>query len=350
MTWVLLVRGAMFKTVLVTGGAGFIGSHIVVRLLEIGVDVIIFDNFNNSDKSIIDRIEKITHRRPNCIEGDVRDRFALAQLFRNYPINAVIHLAGLKAVDESERKPLVYYDTNVNGSLSLFEAMDNAGVYNLVFSSSATVYGHHDCMQYRESMMTLPMNVYGRTKLIVEDMLRDLKRGSPLWHIASLRYFNPVGAHASGLIGENPSGIPHNLMPFIAQVATGQREKLYIFGDDYPTPDGTCLRDYIHVDDLAHGHICALNAIQHQEDLMILNLGTGKAYSVLDMVLAFEKNSGRTIPYEIVARREGDLAAYYADPALASDMIGWVAHHDLDRMCLDMWRWQVMSTGGDLER
>jgi UDP-glucose 4-epimerase len=336
----------MHGTVLVTGGAGYIGSHTVVRLLDAGATVVVFDNLCNSNPVVIDRIEAIAGKRPDFVEGDIRDRKALARVFHNHPITAVIHFAGLKAVGESESEPLKYYDNNVTGSLVLFEEMARAAVRTLVFSSSATVYGDPGYVQYREDTPLAPVNVYGRTKLMVEDILRDLKKAQPEWRIALLRYFNPVGAHESGLIGEDPSGIPNNLMPFVAQVAVGKREKVSVFGNDYPTPDGTGLRDYIHVEDLAAGHLAALDALRQEAGIITVNLGTGRPYSVLEMIAAFERASGKKIPYRIVARRPGDLAEYYADPSLAKEILGWQARCDIDRMCQDTWRWQVMNPEG----
>jgi len=327
--------------ILVTGGTGYIGSHTVAQLLSAGATVIIFDNLCNSKRNVIDRIETISGKRPHFIEGDVRDREALKELFSLHSIDSVIHFAGLKAVGESEAEPLKYYDNNVSGSITLFEEMEKASVHKLVFSSSATVYGDPGYTQFNEKTPLAPVNVYGRTKLMVEDTLRDLRKSNPDWSVALLRYFNPVGAHESGLIGEDPSGTPNNLMPFVAQVAEGRREQLSIFGNDYPTPDGTGLRDYIHVEDLAAGHLAALNALKKESKLITVNLGTGRPYSVLDMVTAFEKASGQNIPYQIVARRPGDLAEYYADPSLAKNLLGWEAKHDIERMCQDTWRWQI---------
>lgn len=339
-------RVNMLETVLVTGGTGYIGSHTVVQLLNAGMDIVIFDNLCNSNRIVVDRIEAITGRRPDFVEGDIRDRMALRQVLHNYSINAVIHFAGLKAVDESEATPLKYYDNNVTGSLILFEEMAKAGVHNLVFSSSATVYGAHGIVQYREEMPLAPVNVYGRTKLMVEDILRDLSKSQSKWRIALLRYFNPVGAHESGLIGEDPSGIPNNLMPFIAQVAMGKREKLQVFGNDYPTPDGTGLRDYIHVEDLAAGHLAALEILRQEATIITINLGTGRPYSVLEMIATFERVSGKHIPYQMAARRLGDLAEYYAEPSLALKVLGWTAKYDIDRMCQDTWRWQKNNPEG----
>ncbi|MGR8941284.1 MAG: UDP-glucose 4-epimerase GalE [Gammaproteobacteria bacterium] len=336
----------MSAKVLVTGGAGYIGSHTVVQLLNAGVSVIIFDSLCNSKRIVIDRIEAITGRRPDFVEGDIRDREALQQVFKDHSISGVIHFAGLKAVGESEAEPLRYFDNNVSGSIILLEEMARAGVHTLVFSSSATVYGDPGFVQYREDTPLAPVNVYGRSKLMVEEILRDLKKAQPEWRIALLRYFNPVGAHESGLIGEDPSGIPNNLMPFIAQVAVGKREKLAVFGNDYPTPDGTGLRDYIHVEDLASGHLAALDVLQQDSLLITINLGTGRPYSVLEMISAFERASGKSIPYQIVSRRAGDLAEYYAEPSLAKEVLGWTAHLDIDRMCQDTWRWQKNNPEG----
>ncbi len=332
--------------VLVTGGCGYIGSHTVVRLLEAGAEVVIFDNLCNSKAAVIDRIERIAGKGPDLVIGDLRDKRAVQELFAYHHIDAVIHFAGLKAVGESEEKPLLYYDNNVTGSVVLFEEMARAGVRRLIFSSSATVYGNPECVRYREDMPVAPINVYGRTKLMVEDILRDVQKTHPRWSVALLRYFNPVGAHSSGLIGEDPNGVPNNLMPYIAQVAVGKREKLRVFGGDYPTRDGTGLRDYIHVDDLARGHIAALAALWAEPKVLTVNLGTGKPYSVLEMVAAFEKASGKAISWEVVARRAGDLPEYYADPGLAETLLGWRAAHGIDRMCEDAWRWQQKNPDG----
>jgi UDP-glucose 4-epimerase len=333
-------------TILVTGGTGYIGSHMTVQLLDAGASVVIIDNLCNSKRKVIDRIEAITGKRPAFVAGDIRDRKVLQETFRNYPINAVMHFAGLKAVGESEAEPFKYFDNNVTGSIVLFEEMARAGIRTLVFSSSATVYNNPGHAQYREDAPLAPINVYGRTKLMVEDILRELHRTQPEWRIALLRYFNPVGAHESGLIGEDPSGIPNNLMPFIAQVAIGRREKLMVFGNDYPTPDGTGLRDYIHVEDLAAGHLATLRVLNEQGGIITVNLGTGRPSSVLEMVAAFEKASGKRIPYQVVARRAGDLAECYAEPALAWEVLHWRAQHDIDRMCLDTWRWQTTNPSG----
>lgn len=324
--------------ILVTGGAGYIGSHAVVELLGAGYDVRIVDNLSNSKPSIIGRIGEIAGRRPEFVEADVRDAGAMRAALDG--CTAVIHFAGLKAVGESVSDPLHYYDNNVCGSVALFSAMVATGVRTLVFSSSATVYGNPGVAQFREDMPLSPVNPYGRTKLMIEDVLRDLAAADKTWRIALLRYFNPVGAHPSGLIGEDPNDIPNNLMPFVAQVAVGRREHLSIFGDDYPTPDGTGIRDYIHVVDLAQGHLAALQALERGPGVLTLNLGTGRGHSVLEMIHAFERASGRPVPYRVVARRPGDLAEYYADPALAGQVLGWKAQRGIDAMCRDAWRWQ----------
>ncbi len=315
-------------------------------MLEAGALVIVLDNLCNSKREVINRIETITGRRPEFVVGDIRDRALLRSVFNNHKLDAVIHFAGLKAVGESEAEPLKYYDNNVSGSVLLLEEMARAGVKTIVFSSSATVYGNPGVVQYTENTPLKPVNVYGRTKLMVEEVLRDLKKSDAAWQIALLRYFNPVGAHHSGLIGEDPNGIPNNLMPFVAQVAVGKREKLAVFGNDYPTPDGTGVRDYIHVDDLAAGHLAALECLEQKSEIVTVNLGTGRPCSVLEMVKAFEAAADKTIPYEIQSRRPGDLAQYYAEPSLAREMLGWEAKLDLERMCADTWRWQSMNPIG----
>lgn len=336
----------MTQHILVTGGTGYIGSHTVVQLLEAGNKVVILDNLCNSNREVVNRIEQITGKRPDLVVGDIRERAILRSLFANQTIDAVIHFAGLKAVGESVAEPLKYYDNNVSGSIVLFEEMARANVKTLVFSSSATVYGDPGVVQYTEDLPLKPVNVYGRTKLMVEDILRDLKNADQAWRIALLRYFNPVGAHESGMIGEDPSGIPNNLMPFVAQVAVGKRAKLAVFGNDYPTPDGTGKRDYIHVDDLAAGHLAALKALNQSPETLTVNLGTGRPYSVLEMVNAFANTSGRPVPFDIAPRRPGDLPEYYAEPSLAKALLGWEAEHDIDRMCADTWRWQSMNPLG----
>lgn len=326
--------------ILVTGGAGFIGSHACVALMAAGYAVTVVDNLSNSQLSVLGRVERIAGRRPVFFEGDVRDKDLLRQVFAKGPVDAVIHFAGLKAVGESVQKPLQYYDCNVGGTLSLCEVMVEAGVKTLVFSSSATVYGDPASVPIREDFPRSATNPYGTSKLMIEDILADLSKSDPDWRIARLRYFNPVGAHESGLIGEAPSGIPNNLMPYVAQVANGQRERLSVFGGDYPTPDGTGVRDYIHVMDLAEGHVAALDYLLREKGVFTVNLGTGRGYSVLDMVHAFEKASGRPVPYTVVPRRAGDIAACYADPALAEALLGWKARRGIDEMCRDAWRWQ----------
>ena len=329
--------------ILVTGGAGFIGSHTVVELLLAGYEVLVVDNLCNSKPSVLDRIEHIAGRRPEFVNADIRDRQSLHVLFSSHRFDAVIHFAGLKAVGESVAQPLRYYDNNVHGSMVLFETMAMAGVKTVVFSSSATVYGVPHALPIREDFPLSATNPYGRNKLIIEEILRDIAHADASWHIALLRYFNPVGAHASGLIGEDPNGIPNNLMPYIAKVAEGTLAKLSIFGGDYPTHDGTGVRDYIHVVDLARGHIEALKKLQTSPGVLTANLGTGQGYSVLDVVHAFEAESGRKVPYEIVDRRPGDIAACYADPSLARKLLGWQARHGLNEMCRDAWRWQSIS-------
>ncbi len=332
--------------ILVTGGTGYIGSHTVVELLAAGQDVLILDNYANSSPKVLERIADISGRRPAFSEGDIRDADGLRALFAAHRIEAVIHFAGLKAVGESVEQPLTYYDNNVNGTLCLLQAMRQAGVRRLVFSSSATVYGDPHHVPIREDFPLQATNPYGRSKLMVEEMLRDLQRAEADWQIAILRYFNPVGAHPSGLIGENPNGIPNNLMPFVAQVAVGKRAQLSVFGNDYPTPDGTGVRDYIHVVDLAQGHLAALAALARSGQSLTVNLGTGQGYSVLDMVRAFEAASGRPVPYQIVARRAGDIATCYADPQLAGELLGWQAGRGISEMCADAWRWQSMNPDG----
>jgi len=328
--------------ILVTGGAGFIGAHTCVELAAAGMPYLIFDNFSNSSPQVLARIARITGQTAPCVEGDVRDGQALARVFAQHPISAVIHFAGLKAVGESVAQPLRYFEHNVGGTLALVQAMRAAAVYTLVFSSSATVYQESDVQPLRESFALGASNPYGRSKLWVEHMLADLDAAEPLrWRLARLRYFNPAGAHESGLIGEAPRGVPNNLVPYIAQVAAGQRARLQIFGSDWPTPDGTGQRDYIHVCDLAQGHLAVLRHLrQQQPGLLTLNLGTGSPTSVLEMVAAFERASGRAVPYDIVARRAGDIAQSWTDPACAEQTLGWKATHDVARICRDAWRWQ----------
>lgn len=334
------------STVLVTGGAGYIGSHTVLLLLEAGHQVIVLDNLANSTRESLRRVALITGKEAEFINGDIRDVVLLDQIFAGHNIDAVIHFAGLKAVGESVAQPMRYYDCNVVGSLKLFEAMDRAGVKTLVFSSSATVYGDPASVPIREDFPLSATNPYGASKLHIEQMLRDIHAADSAWNIALLRYFNPVGAHESGQIGEDPSGIPNNLMPFIAQVAVGKRERLSVFGGDYKTPDGTGVRDYIHVMDLAEGHMKAVDALSLKGGLITVNLGTGKGYSVLDMVKAFEAASGCTVSYDIVERRPGDVAVCYADPAEAKKQLGWEATRGLSDMCQDHWRWQKNNPEG----
>ena len=333
-------------TILVTGGTGYIGSHTVVQLLEAGHEVLVLDNLCNSKAQVIDRITKIAGKAPGFIEGDVRDRALLKQLFAKHTIETVIHFAGLKSVAECGQKPLLYYDNNVSGSIVLFEEMKNAGIKSIVFSSSATVYGEPVFLPYTETHPLKPINVYGHSKLMVEQVLQDLAFSDRAWRVALLRYFNPVGAHHSGLIGEDPAGIPNNLMPFVAQVAVGKRAKLSVFGDDYDTKDGTGVRDYIHVDDLASGHLAALQYLQKNQGVLTVNLGTGQGTSVFELIHAFEKAANKKIPYEVVARRAGDLPEYYADAVYSKTVLGWRAQHGIDRMCVDTWRWQSQNPNG----
>ena len=327
--------------ILVTGGAGFIGTHTCAALADAGIPTLLLDNFSNSRRSVLDRLARITGKPVACVEGDVRDAQLLRQLFASHPIEGVIHFAALKAVGESVREPLRYYENNVAGTVSLLRAMQAAGVRTLVFSSSATVYGDPASLPIREDFPLSATNPYGWSKLMMEQVLADVDHAEPgQWRIARLRYFNPVGAHESGLIGEDPRDIPNNLMPYVAQVATGQREVLSVYGGDYPTPDGTGVRDYIHVCDLAEGHVAALRYLRAHPGLLTVNLGTGRPVSVLEMVRGFEQASGRAVPYQVVARRPGDVAASWADPALAERLLGWRARRDVQAMCRDAWRWQ----------
>ena len=332
--------------IFVTGGAGYIGSHTCVELLNSGHQVAVFDNFSNSQPEALTRVEQITGKRPLLFQGDIRDRAVLLEALRQSGATAVIHFAGLKAVGESVAQPLTYYDNNVVGTVRLLEVMDACGVKTLVFSSSATVYGDPQHLPLTEDHPLSATNPYGKTKLVIEDMLRDLYRSDPSWRINILRYFNPVGAHVSGLIGEDPQGIPNNLLPYIAQVAVGRREFLNVWGDDYPTADGTGVRDYIHVVDLALGHLKALERLEQGPQCQAINLGTGVGYSVLDIVRAFERASGQAVPYQIAPRRPGDVAACYADPGQALALLGWQAPRGLDIMCEDTWRWQRNNPNG----
>ena len=334
----------MQETLLITGGAGYIGSHTCLELLAAGYALVVIDNFANSKPAVLARVTQLSGKKIAFHTVDVRDRAALRLIFERHHISGVIHFAGLKAVGESVAQPLRYYDNNVSGSIALFEVMAEFGVKTLVFSSSATVYGDPASVPIREDFPLSATNPYGRSKLMIEDALRDTARSDPTWNIALLRYFNPVGAHESGLIGEDPNGLPNNLMPFITQVAVGLREKLSVFGDDYPTPDGTGVRDYIHVVDLARGHLAALKALSGRTGVLTVNLGTGQGYSVLDVIHAFERASGRPVPYQCIARRPGDIAQCYADPAMALDVLGWRAERGLDDMCRDSWRWQQWAS------
>ncbi len=331
--------------ILVTGGSGYIGSHTVVELMAAGHDVFVIDNYSNSKPGVLDRIEQITGRRPGFAQMDLRDRAGLRYLFMTHDFEAVVHFAGLKAVGESVSHSLRYYDNNVAGSVILFNAMAEAGVRQLVFSSSATVYGDPRSVPIREDFPLSATNPYGRSKLMIEDILRDAKVSDPSWRIAILRYFNPVGAHASGLIGEDPNGIPNNLMPYVTQVAIGKLPQLSVFGNDYPTPDGTGVRDYIHVVDLALGHVAALRVLASRPGGLTVNLGTGRGCSVLELVNTFARVSGREIPYKIIARRPGDIAQCYADPSRAQTLLGWRATRGIEEMCADSWHWQESALG-----
>ena len=333
-------------SILVTGGAGYIGSHTSILLIEAGYDIVIFDNFCNSSKESIARVEKITGKSIKVVEGDIRNRDDLIGVFEEYDIDSVIHFAGLKAVGESVEIPLKYYDYNVYGTIVLCEVMQKYNCKSIVFSSSATVYGDPHTTPIKEDFPTSATNPYGRTKLFIEEILRDIFVSDNEWKIVLLRYFNPVGAHISGTIGEDPQGIPNNLMPFVAQTAVGKRDHLSIFGDDYDTPDGTGVRDYIHVMDLAQGHVDAIDRIDDFDEVMTINLGTGNGYSVLDMVKAFEKASGREVPYRVVQRRDGDIATCFADPSYAKDILGWEAKRSIEEMCEDGWRWQSNNPNG----
>lgn len=332
--------------VLVTGGMGYIGSHTCIQMIQAGMTPIIMDNLYNSKSTVLDRVERVAGVRPTFIRGDVRDKAQLVDIMTKHKIDAVIHFAGLKAVGESVQKPLEYYDNNINGTLVLVSAMREVGVKSLVFSSSATVYGDPASVPITESFPTSATNPYGRSKLMVEECLSDFHHANPDWSITLLRYFNPVGSHPSGELGEDPQGIPNNLMPFISQVAVGRREHLSVFGSDYPTKDGTGVRDYIHVMDLADGHIAALRKVGQKAGLHIFNLGTGKGYSVLDMVRAFEQASHKTIPYQLVERRPGDIAECWADPSKAQQELGWQATRTLQEMTEDTWRWQSHNPQG----
>ncbi|MEO6268814.1 MAG: UDP-glucose 4-epimerase GalE [Lautropia sp.] len=336
----------MKQKILVTGGAGYIGSHTVVELLGAGYDVVILDNLSNSSPEVVGRIEELTGQSAPLVKGDVNDRPLLQRLLSEHRFDATIHFAGLKSVGESVADPLSYYQNNVNGTVTLLQCLGEAGVKRFVFSSSATVYGDPQTVPIREDAPTAPTNPYGNTKWLVEHILADVAAADRDWSIGVLRYFNPVGAHVSGRIGESPRGVPNNLMPYVTQVAVGKRERLSVFGGDYPTPDGTGVRDYIHVVDLALGHLAALERAGQAAGAWTVNLGTGKGYSVLEIVKAFEAASGRPIPFEIVNRRPGDIAQCYADPAHAASELGWHARRGLKEMCADSWRWQNMNPEG----
>lgn len=334
------------KSILVTGAAGYIGSHTCVELLEAGYNIVAYDNLHNSSVKSLKRVEEITGKTFPFVEGDIRDQAKLEQLFTEYQIDGVVHFAGLKAVGESVEDPLLYYENNVQGSIVLLNAMQRHNIKKIVFSSSATVYGIPKVVPIDETFPLSAINPYGQTKLMVEHVLQDLGNADHEWRIALLRYFNPIGAHESGKIGENPSGIPNNLMPYITQVAVGKREKLSVFGDDYDTPDGTGVRDYIHVVDLAKGHLKALEYLADHKGVDAFNLGTGNGFSVLELVHAFEKVSGKTIPYQITERRAGDSAICYADTTKAEQMLHWKAQFGVERMCEDSWRWQSNNPNG----
>ena len=332
--------------ILVTGGTGYIGSHTCIELLDAGYELLVLDNLCNSSVEALKRVEKITGKTISFVDGDIRDQVVLRNIFTDYEIDAVIHFAGLKSVGESVKHPLCYLDNNVTGSIMLFKVMAEFGCKRLVFSSSATVYGDPASLPIREDFPLSAANPYGSSKLMIENILRDLYRSDYGWVIYILRYFNPIGAHESGLIGEDPNGTPNNLIPFLSQVAVGRREKLFVFGNDYNTPDGTGIRDYIHVVDLAKGHLSALKKLKEPQGLFVVNLGTGQGYSVLQMVKAFEKASGRVIAYEVVARRLGDVAQCFADPSYAKEVLGWQAEFGIDKMCDDSWRWQNQNPKG----
>jgi UDP-glucose 4-epimerase len=332
--------------ILVTGGAGYIGSHTCVELLQAGYEIVVVDNLCNSKQEALRRVEELSGRKVEFYKVDLRDQKGLEEVFARHEFQAVIHFAGLKAVEESVDQPLRYYDNNIHGTLVLCEVMAHRGVKDIVFSSSATVYGIVEQPPAQEDAPLGALNPYGRTKLFIEEILRDLHRADPAWNAILLRYFNPVGAHASGKIGEDPNGIPNNLFPYISQVAVGRLDYLRVFGNDYPTPDGTGIRDYIHVVDLALGHLKALEKLQSKPGAAAINLGTGRGYSVLEVLAAFEKACGKKIPYKIMERRRGDAAVSYADPSLAQRELGWRAMRGLDEMCADTWRWQESNPQG----
>jgi UDP-glucose 4-epimerase len=336
----------MNKRILVTGGAGYIGSHTVIQLLNSGYEVVILDNLSNSSVKVIDRINEISNRQVVFLKGDIQDKKILSEIFTDHKIDSVFHFAGLKSVSESEREPEKYELNNVVGSSILINIMLKHQIYKLIFSSSATVYGDPGYAKCNENTPLSPQSFYGKTKLRVEEIIKETASTNPEFRFAILRYFNPIGAHASGKIGEDPIGIPNNLFPYIAQVAVGKREKVNIWGNDYPTLDGTGRRDYIHVEDLAAGHISALNALESEVDSFTINLGTGNSYSVLEAIAAFSEVSGKSIPYEFRPRRPGDVAENYADASLANELLGWTTQFDLARMCQDSWRWQSQNPDG----
>jgi UDP-glucose 4-epimerase len=336
----------MTQKILITGGAGYIGSHTAVELMNAGHQVVIVDNLCNSSIKVLDRIQNLAGKNFTFIQEDVRNANALDKIFKEHTIEGVIHFAGLKAVGESVAEPIRYFDNNVGSTLALLQAMDRANVRRIVFSSSATVYGEPAQVPITESSPLQVTNPYGRTKLMCEDILRELQASDPRWQVAILRYFNPVGAHISGTMGEHPNGIPNNLMPFITQVAVGKREFLSIFGNDYPTPDGTGVRDYIHVVDLSKGHLAALNYLQNKKQSITVNLGTGRGVSVKELADTFAKVTGVQVPYKFVGRRSGDVAACYANTTLAEKTLAWKAELDVDRMCADAWRWQLQNPNG----
>tara|TARA_B110000495_G_scaffold203646_1_gene228440 strand:+ start:23 stop:1033 length:1011 start_codon:yes stop_codon:yes gene_type:complete len=333
-------------SLLITGGTGFIGSHTVVELLALDKDIIIVDNLANSSILVLDRIKQISGKAVTFVEADICDRVAMQQVFSKHDIDAVVHFAGLKAVGESSTMPLNYYHNNVSGSVTLLQVMAEHGVKNLVFSSSATVYGESNPSPLDETMPTSATNPYGQTKLMIENILFDLAKSDAEWSIACLRYFNPIGAHESGLIGENPNGIPNNLLPYVSQVAVGRLAQLQVFGDDYPTADGTGVRDYIHVVDLAQGHVKALEKLNEIKGCVAINLGTGNGTSVLEIVNTFKEISGQDIPFKIVPRRAGDIATVYADAKVADKLLNWHAKRDLATMITDTWRWQTKNPNG----
>lgn len=332
--------------ILLTGATGYIGSHTWIEMIGAGYDVVGVDNLSNSNIKVLDRIEAITNRETNFVKADVRDKAALSEIFSAYSIDAVVHFAALKAVGESVQQPLAYYQNNLVGLMTLIDVMQSNACVNFVFSSSATVYHPNNPIPYREGMALGSTSPYGWTKYMSEQILRDVETADSSWRVAYLRYFNPVGAHETGLIGEDPRGTPNNLMPFITQVAVGKRDFLSIYGDDWSTQDGTGVRDYIHVVDLARGHVKSVDYLLAGKGSLTVNLGAGKGYSVLDLVAAFERVSGQAIPYKVIGRRAGDIAAFYADASLAKEKLGWAVQYDLNRMCEDSWRWQSMNPNG----